>query len=280
MNVSIARIHFGIAASSPSRGRPRHCLTATSSSSTPSTSFSTPTQSAGSEPSCRVGPARGDEDDRADDRQPDDPAEHERGPVRARPRRAEHQHDAMIGIGLSATTDAEREDLPDRVSHSPPRPHDAAEADVAGRRVDRLELARGRPVAQAVVRRAQVRAALDHPARDVLARRAGRAARALGGVRGSPPWSSTPRRCRSRRAGRSRWAGTCRPATCPAYPSLIRFCHGNSPCQVLAIIVPSGANSSPQANTAPSSPPRAAHSHSASVGSALPAHSAYAAASS
>ncbi len=35
---------------------------------------------------------------------------------------------------------------------------------------------------------------------------------------------------------------------------------------------PSGVNSSPQAYSAPSSPPRAANSHSASVGSALPAH--------
>jgi class 3 adenylate cyclase len=37
-------------------------------------------------------------------------------------------------------------------------------------------------------------------------------------------------------------------------------------------IRPSGASSSPQAKVLPSSPPRAAYSHSASVGSALPAH--------
>ena len=49
------------------------------------------------------------------------------------------------------------------------RAHDAAEAEVRHRRVDHLRLARGRPVAQAVVGRAQVRAALDHAARDVLA---------------------------------------------------------------------------------------------------------------
>ena len=60
----------------------------------------------------------------------------------------------------------------------------------------------------------------------------------------------------------------------PAKPSCSRFCHGNSPCQVLAIILPSGANSSPQVNRAWSSPPRAANSHSASVGSSLPAHAA------
>ena len=37
-----------------------------------------------------------------------------------------------------------------------------------------------------------------------------------------------------------------------------------------------GSSSSPHANAAPSSPPRAAYSHSASVGSAAPAHAAYA----
>ena len=46
---------------------------------------------------------------------------------------------------------------------------DAAEADVARRRVDGLRLARRRPVAQAVVGSAEMRAALDHAARDVLA---------------------------------------------------------------------------------------------------------------
>src|SRR4029450_13246131 len=47
------------------------------------------------------------------------------------------------------------------------RSDDAAKADVAGRGVDRLGLARGGAIAQAVVRSAQVRAALDHPPRDV-----------------------------------------------------------------------------------------------------------------
>src|SRR5207253_9886988 len=50
---------------------------------------------------------------------------------------------------------------------------DAAEAEVRGRGVDRLALAGGRAVAQAVVRGAQVRAALDHPARDGRPRLAG-----------------------------------------------------------------------------------------------------------
>src|SRR5262245_18712318 len=52
------------------------------------------------------------------------------------------------------------------------RPHDAAKANVASRRVDRLGLARRWPVAQAVVGRAQVRAAFHHPASGVSAGRA------------------------------------------------------------------------------------------------------------
>src|SRR5215831_7346344 len=48
-------------------------------------------------------------------------------------------------------------------------PHDAAKTNVASRSVDRLTLARRRPVAQAVVGRAQVRAAFHHPASGVSA---------------------------------------------------------------------------------------------------------------
>src|SRR5215813_11469356 len=66
----------------------------------------------------------------------------------------------------------------------------------------------------------------------------------------------------------------------PSKPSVRRFCQGNSPCQVLAIDLPPGVKSSPQTYSAPSSPPRAANSHSASVGSVLPAHVAYASTSS
>jgi len=54
---------------------------------------------------------------------------------------------------------------------------------VGGRRVDRLALPGRRPVAQAVVRRAQVRAALDHAARDV---RPGLARHQAGGRVGDP----------------------------------------------------------------------------------------------
>src|SRR6478609_8802261 len=46
-NESSAPIHFGIAASSPSRGRLCHCLAATAKSSSPSTSFSQLTQFGG-----------------------------------------------------------------------------------------------------------------------------------------------------------------------------------------------------------------------------------------
>src|SRR3954470_9523699 len=51
-----------------------------------------------------------------------------------------------------------------------PSPGHAAESDVAGRAVLGLALTRGRAVAQAVVRRAQVRAALDHPPRTLAVR--------------------------------------------------------------------------------------------------------------
>ena len=102
------------------------------------------------------------------------------------------------------------------------------EPEVAGRGVDRLRHPGRRPVAAAVVRRAQVRAALHHPARDAgrvarvdaassRRRRAGsgtcsrrvRSGRAPGTSR-----RSTPRRCRSCRTGRSRWPGSGRPARC------------------------------------------------------------------
>src|SRR5215469_5490599 len=74
-------------------------------------------------------------------------------------------------------------------------------------------------------------------------------------------------------------AGNAPAGEVPSYPSSQAFWTGNSPCQVLAIHSPPGLNSSPQANSAPSSPPRAASSHSASVGTALPAQLAYAATS-
>ena len=50
--------------------------------------------------------------------------------------------------------------------------------------------------------------------------------------------TSTPRRCRPCRRARSRSAGSGRRARCRSKPSSVRFCQGNSPCQVLAIILP------------------------------------------
>jgi hypothetical protein len=65
-------------------------------------------------------------------------------------------------------------------------PDDAPKSDVAGRRVDRLHMARGRAVAAAIIRRAEMRAALDHLSRNfdlglggVIARVLGRGARVL-----------------------------------------------------------------------------------------------------
>ena len=103
-------------------------------------------------------------------------------------------------------------------------PNDAAEADVARRGIDRLRVTRRRTVAAAVVGRAQMRAALQDPARDPRFRLAGivalilaAAARVLGDAAGfrrvrrvlrrRRSRSSIPRHCRSCREGRSRWAG-------------------------------------------------------------------------
>ena len=59
-----------------------------------------------------------------------------------------------------------------------------------------------------------------------------------------------------------------------SHPSAWVLWFGKSPCQTLAMWRPPGVSSSPHANSAPSSPPRAARSHSASVGISLPAHAA------
>src|SRR5712671_6188553 len=65
--------------------------------------------------------------------------------------------------------------------------------------------------------------------------------------------------------------GKARTGEVRAKPSVRSLSSGKLPCQVLAMCLPAGVNSSPQANSAPSRPPRAANSHSASVGSFLPA---------
>jgi hypothetical protein len=56
-----------------------------------------------------------------------------------------------------------------------------------------------------------------------------------------------------------------------SYPSSARFARGNAPCHVFAISRLPGVNFSPQANSPSYDPPRAANSHSASVGNSLPA---------
>src|SRR5262249_33667808 len=47
--------------------------------------------------------------------------------------------------------------------------HDAAKTNVAGRRVNRLTLPRCRPIAQAVIGRAEMGTAFHHPASDTIA---------------------------------------------------------------------------------------------------------------
>src|SRR5438477_9756683 len=58
---------------------------------------------------------------------------------------------------------------------------DAAKTDVTRRSIDRFALARGGPVAQAVVGRAQMRASFHHPASDRAAGFVRRATGCLGG---------------------------------------------------------------------------------------------------
>src|SRR5262249_55115358 len=76
--------------------------------------------------------------------------------------------------------------------------HDAAKTNVASRSIDRLRLARRRPVAQAIVGRAQVRAAFHHPASGVSAALARHTAgfsgyfAAVRGEAGSGPLPHTP----------------------------------------------------------------------------------------
>ena len=110
------------------------------------------------------------------------------------------------------------------------RPDDAAEAEMAGRGVDRLRHARRGTIAPAVVRRAEIRSALGHAPRDRTSGRHGsklfssapprgivdRAAGALDRPGGSDTSrSSTPRHCRPCRRDHSRSPETHRRAMCP-----------------------------------------------------------------
>ncbi len=78
---------------------------------------------------------------------------------------------------------------------------------------------------------------------------------------------STPRHCRPCRTSRSRLGETNRPVRCPPAPGA-GVPTETRPARIGHQLAP-GRSSSPQPKTAPSSPPRAASSHSASVGSAL-----------
>jgi hypothetical protein len=159
---------------------------------------------------------------------------------------------------------------------------------VAGRGVDRLACRAAGPVAPAIVRRAQVRAALEHLARDADLRLAGSKL-------------PSPRRRRAdscgHAAGLRRAPFVLAARTSPGpFPDIAdhvvqavavggkgghgrgalvavvaRFWVREAALPGVGHVRPPGVNSSPQANSAPSSPPRAANSHSASVGRSLPA---------
>src|SRR5688572_26169907 len=86
---------------------------------------------------------------------------------RRRARRTEvadgSSHTSLAAKRAAAATSARRGGITD----------DAAKAQMAGRRIDRLRHARGRPVASAIIGRAQVRAALHHTTRNLHLRIAG-----------------------------------------------------------------------------------------------------------
>ena len=159
---------------------------------------------------------------------------------------------------------------------------------MAGRRVDRLGKARRRSIPSAVVRRAEMRPAFDHLARNpdlgfsrieavglVAAPRIvrGAARRALA-LRPEPRHVPVGRPLPYVAGNVDQTVavgGNAPTGDVPSKPSSFRFCQGNSPCQKFAINLPSTRRSVPHAYSAPSRPPRAANSHSASVGSVLPA---------
>ncbi len=163
---------------------------------------------------------------------------------------------------------------------------DAPEPDVTGRGVDRLRMTSSRTIAPTVIRSAKMGSSLEDLARDADRRlphveasglrpssRVRRNAACLGNLidvtRAVPIQGPLPdiadhvvdavaiwRKCVHR--GRS-IESVGRQVTL-----------GKSPCQVFAMWRPAGVNSLPHANSAPSRPPRAANSHSASVGKSRP----------
>ena len=109
--------------------------------------------------------------------------------------------------------------------------HDAAEAEVTRRGLDHLGPPRRRPVAEAVVRRGRCEPPLitrREPLAGLDAER-NRAIRSPLRARSRRGRTSTPRRSRSCRRGRSRSAGSFRGAMCPRARPFFRFCQGNRP---------------------------------------------------
>ena len=142
--------------------------------------------------------------------------------------------------------------------------------------------ARRRAIPQAVVRRAEKRAALEDLARDrhrergvdALRERAPLGLRGVqqgrcGSRRRRTSRTSTPRRCRTRRTGRSRSPGTRRPARCARSRRAAGSARGTRPARCSPSASRRARTRRPTRRRAPSSPPRAACSHSASVGSVL-----------
>ena len=139
-----------------------------------------------------------------------------------------------------------------------PVPRHAPEAHVRGGVADAVALPGRRAVALAVVRRAQVGPALgDHPvglpsagprsppqqglgAPAAAACRPARRGAAVHGV------GSTPRRCRSCRRGRSRWAGRCRPARSGGGRPGPRCATGTGPARCWPARRPAGAARRPR----------------------------------
>ena len=83
---------------------------------------------------------------------------------------------------------------------------------------------------------------------------------------------TTPRRCRSCCRGRRRSAGTHMTGAVPTYPSAPLFAVGKRPWKTFIRCSPPGLEFVAPGKRLPARPPRAAYSHSASVGRRLPAH--------
>ena len=103
VNVSIVRIQPGSSAAASRRGRPRHCPTATSASSTPTTIFTTSTQVAGSASSLAPAPPATASTIAPTTARPITQPSTNAGPLARARGVLSISTTAMIGIGLSAT---------------------------------------------------------------------------------------------------------------------------------------------------------------------------------